>query len=53
MGDPSRWVGQLVKEKQPHLAMGVAMIPPVIIEDLMDEEIRFILHGGHDVPSTP
>jgi transposase len=43
----------LAKDKEPHLHMGVAMIPPVFIEDLMDKPPLFILQGGHDVPSTP
>jgi transposase-like protein len=44
---------QLAKQKKPHLPIGVAMIPPVFIEDLMDHSPLSMLQGGHDVPSTP
>jgi transposase len=44
---------QLAKEKQPDLLMKVAMIPPVFIEDLMENHLEKQLQGGHDVPSTP
>ena len=44
---------QLAKEKNPDLPIGVPMIPPVFIEDLMDNRPSLILKGGHDVPSTP
>jgi transposase len=44
---------QLAKEKQPHLPRKVAMIPPVFIEDLMENNLENFVLGGHDVPSTP
>ena len=44
---------QLAKEKQPHLPISVAMIPPVFIEDLMESLPSSMIKGGHDVPSTP
>jgi transposase-like protein len=44
---------QLAKQKKPDLPIHVAMIPPVFIEDLMDNRPSLMLLGGHDVPSTP
>jgi hypothetical protein len=44
---------QLAKEKKTNLPIGVPMIPPVFIEDLMDNRPSLMLKGGHDVPSTP
>ena len=44
---------QLAKQKKPDLHIQVAMIPPVFIEDLMENRPSATLKGGHDVPSTP
>jgi transposase len=44
---------QLAKEKKPKLPIDVPMIPPIFIEDLMDQTTSHILKGGHDLPSTP
>jgi len=44
---------QLAKEKKPDLPIDVAMIPPVFIEDLMDQNPSLTIQQGHDVPSTP
>jgi transposase len=44
---------QLAVEKQPHLSIKVAMIPPVFIESLMENDIDFLPQGGHDVSSVP
>jgi transposase len=44
---------QLAKQKKPDLPIHVALIPPVFIEDLMENPPPLILQGGHDVPSTP
>jgi transposase len=44
---------QLAKEKKPDLPIDVPMIPPVFIEDLMENSLSNILKRGHDVPSTP
>jgi hypothetical protein len=44
---------QLTKEKNPYLPIRTAMIPPVFIEDLMENHLEKNLKGGHDVPSTP
>jgi transposase len=44
---------QLALEKQPKLSKKVAMIPPVFIEDLMDNDLEILLQGGHDVSSVP
>jgi transposase len=44
---------QLATEKKPDLPIGVAMTPPVFIEDLMDQRLSLMLQEGHDVPSTP
>jgi hypothetical protein len=44
---------QLAKEKAPYLPIKTAMIPPVFIENLMENRLEKNLSGGHDVPSTP
>jgi transposase len=44
---------QIVREKEPQLPQRVAMIPPVIIEDLLEMKLENPLRRGHDVPSTP
>jgi transposase len=44
---------QLAKQKNPNLPIKIAMIPPVFIEDLMENQLEQRLKGGHDVPSTP
>ena len=44
---------QLAVEKQPKLSKKVAMIPPVFIEDLMENDLDILPQGGHDVSSVP
>ncbi len=44
---------ELAKEKQKDLSKKIAMIPPVFIEDLMDNDLDYLAQGGHDVSSTP
>jgi len=44
---------QLAKEKQPKLPKKIAMIPPVFIEDLMENDLENLAQGGHDVSSVP
>jgi len=44
---------QIAKEKEPALPQSIAMIPPVIIEDLLEIKLENPLNRGHDVPSTP
>ena len=44
---------ELAKEKNNNLSIAVAMIPPVFIDDLLDNHLEKYTKGGHDVPSTP
>jgi transposase len=44
---------QLAKHKDPKLPIKTAMIPPVFIEDLLENQLEQHPQGGHDVPSTP
>jgi transposase len=44
---------QLAEEKQPGLSKQIAMIPPVYIEDLMNNDLEISAMGGHDVSSVP
>jgi len=44
---------QLAKQKVPTLSIKTAMIPPVFIEDLMENQLEKNPRRGHDVPSTP
>jgi len=44
---------ELAVEKQPMLSKKIAMIPPVFIEDLMDNDLEILPQGGHDVSSVP
>jgi transposase len=44
---------QLAKQKDPKLPIKTAMIPPVFIEDLLENQLEQYPQGGHDVPSTP
>ena len=44
---------QLAREKQPNLPRQITMIPPVFIEDLMENALENSSRVGHDVSSTP
>ena len=52
---------QIAKKKEPNLCVDIALIPPVLLEDLLVKELDstdrkmydFLQEGGHDVSSTP
>ena len=44
---------QLAKEKKPDIPIHVPMIPPVFLDDLLDQSLEKTPQGGHDVSSTP
>jgi transposase len=44
---------QLVHEKQPALSPHIAMIPPVFIDELLENHVESSFRVGHHVPSTP
>jgi transposase len=44
---------QIVREKEPGLPQSIAMIPPVLIEDLLEIKLENPLRWGHDVSSSP
>jgi transposase len=44
---------QLATEKNPNLSPYVPKIPPVLLDDLYDQELESTLKGGHDVPTAP
>jgi len=44
---------ELAKEKNPELELGVALIPPVFLEDLMELELGKGAQGGYDVSTVP
>ena len=44
---------QLAKEKNLTLPIAVALIPPIIIDDLLETKVHKTQKVGYDVPSTP
>jgi transposase len=44
---------QIAKAKQPELSQSIALIPPVLIDDLLEIKLENPLTRGHDLPSTP
>jgi transposase len=44
---------QLAREKNPDIPIDLAMIPPVFLDDLLDQTLEKLPQGGHDVSSTP
>ena len=44
---------QLAHEKRPALSQQIAMIPPVIIDELLEKHVEPSPRVGHHVPSTP
>ena len=49
--DQTPW--QIAKEKEPKLSIEAAKIPPVFLDDLLRERMKFLPQGGHDVYSVP
>lgn len=44
---------QIAKEKEPGISQAVALVPPVLLENLLELKLENPLRGGHDVSSTP
>jgi len=44
---------QLALDKQPTLSQHIAMIPPVFIDELLENHVESSFRVGHHVPSTP
>jgi hypothetical protein len=44
---------QLASEKKPDINIDVPMIPPVFLEDLLDQSLEKLTQGGHDVSYSP
>lgn len=44
---------QIAQEKQPGISKAIALIPPVLIEDLLEMKLENPPRRGHDVSSTP
>jgi transposase len=49
--DQTPW--QIAKAKEPKLPIELAQIPPVFLDDLLRQRLKFLPQGGHDVYSVP